>query len=229
MVRRMGKALLTAIRQEPSEEKETASRAALLSLQRCRLFQFFCLHPLASIADAARATDMADGTVRWHGSRLVESGWLELRESTYYPSGLVDSADLPVFGVLGPSGARRALSCVFDTPGQSVSELARTSRQSRQAASGLVDDLRTVGLVSVVEDGAFTRLYPTRLLADRREAHAPRAAAFCQEVLRRLTADGLAPEVLRRTRSEFHVRFGPPGRRLALDLPVDPFSSALIP
>lgn len=229
MVRRMGKALLTAMREGPPERREVASEAALLAPQRGRLLQFYCLHPLASIAEAARATEMADGTVRWHASRLVDSGWLEIHGPTYYVKGLVDPADVPVFEVLGGPSACRLLASVFERPGQSVSDLARSARVSRQAASGLVDDLRAAGVLSVVEDGAFVRLYPTRLLAERRDANAARAAAFCQDVLRRLAADGLAPEVLRRTRSEFHVRFGPPGRRVALDLPIDPFSSALIP
>ena len=228
MAQRLGTALLVAMRRRETPSSVGAKESALLSPPRVRLFQFFCLHPLAVPTEAARATGMAAGTLRWHGAKLVEDRWLRLKGATYFPSGLVDPQDLPLFGVVSTCAARRTLAAVFAFGGQSVSDLSRTVGASRQATTRFLDDFRFAGLVSVVEDGAFARAYPTPLLAGRREANGRRAGAFCDEVLRRLVNTGLAPEVLRRTASEFLLRAGPPGRRIALDLPIDPFSSALI-
>ena len=228
MAERMGPALLAAIRRGETPAGVGVRESALLSPPRVRLFQFFCLHPMAAPTETARATGMAAGTLRWHGSKLVEDRWLRFHRNSFFPHGLVDPEDLPLFEVLSTGAARRTLAAVFAFAGQSVSDLSRTMGVSRQAAARFLDDLRSAGLVSVVEDGAFTRAYPTPLLAGRREAHGRRASAFCDEVLRRLVNTGLAPEVLRRTSSGLLVRAGPPGRRIALDLPIDPFSSALI-
>ena len=228
MAQRMGTALLTVIREGESGLDAVAGEAGLRSQRRARLFRFFCLHPVAVVAEAARATDMAVGTLRWHGAKLVETGWLELCGSTYYPRGLVDAADLPILEALGAVAARRTLASVFEIPGQSVSELGHAVGLTRQATARFVDDFRSVGLVSAVEDGAFVRVYATRLLAGRREDSGDRVRAFCNDVLRRLNTEGLAPEVLRRTSSEFLLRYGLPGRRVVLNLPIDPFSSALL-
>ncbi len=228
MAPRLGKALLTAIRRDEPEPERKISVGALLSPSRARLLQYYCRHPLSVAAEVVRATVLAAGTIRWHGSRLVETRWLERYGPTYYPCSLIDVADLPLLRTVSSRAARRTLASAFESPGQSVSELGRAVGLSRQATARFVEEFRSVDLLSVVEDGTFARVYPTRLLAQRREATADRAGAYCKEVLRRLSTEGLTPEVLRKTRSEFLVRYGPPGRRVVLNLPVDPFSSALI-
>jgi len=228
MAHRMGKALLTALHAEASEPEVREAEPVLLHPRRARLFRFYCLHPGSVTGDAADATGMAPGTVRWHGSRLVDADWLSPHASSYYPRGLVDPDDLPVFDALNTTGRRRFLGLVFGAPGQSLSDLGRGAGVTRHAAARLVDDLASVGLASVIEDGAFARVYPSPTLERRREANRERARAFCDAVVRRLATAGLDPEVLRRTASNLLLRAGPPGRRVALDVPIDPFAAALL-
>jgi len=224
----MGRALLAAIRTPETQVAPSTAGPGLQHPRRAQLFRFFCLHPVGVVADAARATKVSASAFRWHGAKLVDTAWLTAHGTSYYPRVLVDATDLPLFEAVATGAARRTFAEVFEVPGQSVSALARAVGLSRQATARFVADFVSVGLVSTVSDGPFVRVYGTSLLAERREANRARVRAFCAETLRRLRAGRLAPEVLRQTSSELWIRYGFPRGRAVLNVPLDPFTGALL-
>ena len=226
MTKRMGRALLAAVKKE-GKAVSGARESVLGNPQRRRVFQYLCLHPAGSIAEVARALGLSPATVRFHALRLAAAEYLAATDESFVPAGLVPSDDVPMFRALATAPARRALAAAYGTAGLSVGELADAVDMSRQALSSLLDSLVALGLVSRVADGRFTRVYATRALEERRERHTPRARQFCESVLRRLATEGEAPEVLRQTPGEFQCRFGR-GTRALLELRVEPYSALLL-
>jgi len=68
---------------------------------------------------------------------------------------------------------------------------------------------------------------PTDVLARKREANRVRADAFGEALVRRLAAEGLSPELLRRDETTLLVRFGMGTQRVLLDLSLDPYGTVL--
>src|SRR3989304_1282690 len=87
----------------------------------------------------------------------------------------------------GPSlsNARRRL-------GSRPPELRARGGRARQSASRLAAELADAGLVSIVEDGRFRRVYPTDVLARKRDANRARVDAFVGHLLRGLPSHGRA-------------------------------------
>src|SRR5437667_5147954 len=97
---------------------------------------------------------------------------------------------------------------------------------TRQSVSKVASELAEFGLVRLVDDGRFRRLYATDLLARKREANRDRAVAFEEALLRRLTGEGLAPELVRREETRLLLRFGTGAKRVLLEIPLDPYATA---
>src|SRR5881397_3284521 len=106
MARRMGKALLAAIKTEAGPPAAT-KESVLGNPQRRRVLQYFCLHPCGSLGEVAKALGLSPATVRFHGLRLVAAGYLAASRASFFPAGLVDGTDVPVFEALATAGPRR--------------------------------------------------------------------------------------------------------------------------
>ncbi len=227
MPKRMGRALLAALRKEPAPV--AGPREPVLgNAQRRRVFQHFCLHPCGAVGEAARALGLAPATVRFHLRRLAQAEYVAPAGPSYAPPGLIEPGDLPLFEALASGPARRVLTAVYADVGLPVGELARVSGMSRTAVASLLDAFEPLRLVSRVADGRFVRVYPTRALEEKRDRQRPRARNFCERLLRRLEAEGETPEVLRRTATELQVRFGRGPAKATLEVALDPYSLLLL-
>ncbi|TLZ59641.1 MAG: winged helix-turn-helix transcriptional regulator [Methanobacteriota archaeon] len=227
MAKRMGRALLAALRKEPAAPP--VSREGVLgNPQRRRVLQYLCLHPCGSIAEAAKALRVSPATVRFHALRLAAAEYVVAVGPSFLPTGLVDGEDVPMFEALATAGVRRLLAAAFANTGLTVTELAEAVGMSRQGTAALLDSFESLGLVSRVADGRFARVYPTRALEERRDRAKPRRKQFCDSLLRRLESEGEAPEVLRKTDAVVHVRFGRGTSKATLELSVEPFSALLL-
>jgi DNA-binding transcriptional ArsR family regulator len=166
--------------------------------------------------------------VRFHLRKLAQAEYVAPAGPSYVPLGLIEPDDVALFGTLASEPARRLLAAVYASAGLPVGELARVSGMSRTAVASLLDAFERFRLVSRVADGRFVRVYPTRALEEKRDRHRPRARHFCEGVLRRLEAEGEAPEVLRRTPTELQVRFGRGPAKATLQLALDPYPPLLL-
>ncbi len=227
MAKRMGRALLAALRKEPPA-LPVSKEGVLGNPQRRRVLQYLCLHPCGSIAEVAKALGLSPATVRFHALRLAASEYVIAGGPSFLPAGLVEGEDIPLFEALATAGARRVLAAVFGTTGLTVTELAEAVGMSRQGTAALLDTFESLGLVSRVADGRFVRVYPTRALEERRDRTKPRRKHFCDALLRRLEQEGEGPEVLRRTDTEVHLRFGRGLAKATLELSIEPFSALLL-
>lgn len=227
MAKRMGRALQAALRKEPGAAP-VSKEGMLGNPQRRRVLQYLCLHPCGSIAEVAKALQISPATVRFHALRLAAAEYVIAIGPSFLPAGLIEGDDVPLFEALSTASSRRLLAAAFGTTGLTLTELSESVRMSRQGTAALLDSFESLGLVSRVADGRFTRVYPTRALEERRERSKPRRKNFCDALVRRLEREGEAPEVLRQTDTEVHLRFGRGPKKATLELRIEPFSALLL-
>ena len=70
MAKRMGRALLAAMRNEPVATP-VSKEGILGNPQRRRVLQYLCLHPCGSIGEVAKALQLSPATIRFHALRLA--------------------------------------------------------------------------------------------------------------------------------------------------------------
>jgi len=226
MVQGIGRALAKAVQQEGMGEDLASEGPSLANARRRLLFRYLCLRPCARVGDIVRDLSMSQATVRWHVWDLLENGYVQVTGTRAFPSGLIDPEDTGLFTSLASAGRAAVLVATHASPGTSYKEVAREVGLTRQSVSKIVQELSEYGLLSLVEDGRYRRLYPTDRLAAKREANRPRAESFGDAILRRLAADGLSPELLRRDGTALLVRFGVGSLRIVLDVPLDPYATS---
>src|SRR5207244_12193137 len=136
---------------------------------------------------------MSPSTVRWHTWDLTQNRCLQSEGVSLFPTGLIDPADVSMFAALASAGRATVLAAVFDVPGISFQDIASRVGLTRQSVSKVASELAEFGLVRVVDDGRFRRVYSTYLLSRKRQANTGRTNVFDEAALRRLRDEGLAP------------------------------------
>lgn len=228
MARRVGRALEKALASEQGEARPEVRESLLMHPQRRELFRLLCARPCATVGELAREAGLSSNAVRWHLERLAAANLIVRGPpATYYAVGFIDPKDGPLFRVLAEAGARHAFRAILEAPGTTQHELCAALGVSRQSVFKSTSVLERHGLATSIRDGRFRRYYPTELLAVRREAHRVRAKAFSDALVKRLEANGLTPKVLRSTDRELLVRIARGKSAEVLDLPLDPFTTAL--
>lgn len=226
MGRGLGRALQTVLAQEGAGEDLEIEGPSLANARRRQVFRYLCIRPCARVGEIGRILGISHATVRWHERDLLENGYIDMDGIRAFPRGLVDPSDAGLFAVLAAPGRSAVLLACYAQPGVSLLELAAVVGLSRQSSSKVASELSDLGLLTLVEDGRFRRHYPTDLLSRKQAGNAPRARAFADALLRRLTEEGLAPELLRSDETTLLVRFGSAAKRVVLDLPLDPYLTA---
>src|SRR5207245_8726637 len=132
--------------------------------------------------------------------------YLQSEGVSVFPSGLIDPRDVPLFAALAAAGRAAILAGVSDVPGLSFQEIASRVGLTRQSVSKVASELVEFGLVRILDDGRFRRVYPTGLLSREREANRARAQAFARARLRRLCDAGVVSGVARRVAVDRRAR-----------------------
>jgi DNA-binding transcriptional ArsR family regulator len=224
--RRVAQAFLAAMTQEGPGEDLEVEGPSLANARRRLVYRYLCLRPCARVGEIGRALGMSQATVRWHERNLLENRYLEMDGPRMFPQGLVDPADAPLFALLAAPGRDAVLAAVVAEPGLALQDLADRVGLTRQGASKAAAELSEFSLLTIAEDGRFRRLYATDLLGRKRDGNAGRVESFVDRLVRRLAEDGLSPEVLRRDETVVLLRLGAGPRRVAMDIPVDPYRTA---
>src|SRR3990170_1061735 len=221
--KRLGRAMEAAMAQGGPDEDIDLEGPSLANARRRQVFRYLCFRPCARVGEIGRALALSHATVRWHERNLLENGYLEIDGLLVFPEGLIDPSDADLFHLLTTPGRDAVLDAVTEDPGIALLELAARVGMTRQSASKISGELADAGLLTIVEDGRFRRLYSSEALGAKREANLRRVVAFVDRLLRRLGDEGLAPELLRRDETSALLRFGAGPRRVVLDLPLDPY------
>ena len=225
MPRGLGLALQKAVAREGLDEDLEGQGRSLANARRRQVFRYLCLRPCARVGDLARDLAMSQATARWHIWILIEHGYLQAEGTRVFPRGLINPDDASLFAMLASTGRASTFATTFESPGTSLKELSERVHLTRQSASKIASELVQFGLVTLSEDGRYRRLYPTELLAKRREANRSRAAAFADSLIQRLAEEGLSPELLRRGDGILLIRFGAGPLRVVLEVPLDPYAT----
>ncbi|TLZ70597.1 MAG: MarR family transcriptional regulator [Methanobacteriota archaeon] len=225
MARGIGRALQRAVSLEGFDVDLAAEGRTLANARRRQVFRYLCLRPCARIGDMGRQLRMSQATVRWHVWNLLEHRYVDADRTRMFPAGLIDPEDAALFATLAAPGRAAVLAATFEAPGISFQDLAARVGLTRQSISKIASELTEFGLVKLLEDGRHRRVRPTDVLAQKREANRVRADAFGEALVRRLAAEGLSPELLRRDETTLLVRFGMGTQRVLLDLSLDPYGT----
>jgi len=209
VARGLGRALQRAVSREGADVDLEGEGRSLANARRRQVFRYLCLRPCARIGDMSRDLKMSPATVRWHTWDLIENRYLQSEGVSVFPSGLIDPGDVSLFAALAAAGRGAVLAAVSDVPGLSFQEIASRVGLTRQSVSKVASELAEFGL-----------------LARKREANRARAEAFGEALLRRLSHEGLAPELVRREETTLLVRFGSGNKRVLLEVPVDPYETS---
>ena len=227
MPRGIGRAMEKALAEKDGKSPAGARESLLMHPQRRELFRLLCLRPCATVGELAREAKLSANAVRWHIERLAGAALVVRDGSAYYPKGFIEPADRTVFRTLAEPNARETLRAILEVPGSTQKELCEALGVSRQSVFKVASLLERQKLVSSIEDGRFRRYYPTGLLFTRREENRSRARTFVDALLKRLESGGLTPHVLRWSDRQLLVRIARGKSAEVLDLPLDPFTTAL--
>src|SRR5467141_3330261 len=135
MARGIGRALQKAVAREGLDVDLDAEGRSLSNARRRQVFRYLCLRPCARIGDISRDLKISPATVRWHTWDLIENRYLQSEGVSVFPSGLIDSRDVPLFATLAAAGRAATLAAVSDVPGLSFQEIASRVGLTRQSVS----------------------------------------------------------------------------------------------
>jgi predicted transcriptional regulator len=228
----VGRALERMVKQEgPEKEEERRDVSLLMNPVRRRLFEYLCLHPCSHLSEVSDALKVSSNTARWHLRKLMGGDLVTMKKvgarTLYYPSDFISHDSLDVLEFLSESKMRRLYLHLVDNPGLTQSDLARSLKLSNQAAIRAMKKLEQLNLVSKIQDGVFSRYFPTELLSEKKEEDSPRMRTFQDNILKRLRSEGLKPKTIRREGSMIIVEFRLGSRKGILNISTDPFTTAL--
>src|SRR5438445_13146587 len=112
MAKRMGRALLAALRKEPGAVG-VSKEGVLGNPQRRRVLQYLCLHPCGAIGEVAKALRLSPATVRFHALRLAAAEYVIPVRPSFLPTGLVERDPDPLFEALATPVTPRRLRPAF--------------------------------------------------------------------------------------------------------------------
>jgi len=229
---KVGKALEKVITTKPSEPKTTKPMAQLMSPIRREIFQHLCTHPCSNVSKISRAVNRSIHTVEWHLKKLIEDKYIsarkDLRNTVYYPLGLLGPGDLAVLEALNIQRIRDVFIQILSNPGVTQEEISVVLEISHQSVSRITEKLKGLKLITSVDDGRFRRYYPSNLLELKREGNHKRVKGFKKAVVDKLESEGLNPTVIRSTDIELMVRLIRGKEKAFLKLSCDPFSTVLL-
>lgn len=225
----LGRALQAVLVRESPQEDLPIEGPSLANANRRQVFRYLCRRPCAHPSEISKALSVSQATIRWHEGNLLERGYVEADSGHVVPRGLVPSGDVDLFTLLATPGRDDVLRACHREPGLSLQRLAGRVQLTRQSTSKIASELSEAGLVAVIEDGRSRRVFPTDVLERKRQDNRPRAWSFAEQLLGRLRADGLSPELLRRDEAVVLLRLGASARWVVFDLPVDPYMTAWQP
>jgi DNA-binding MarR family transcriptional regulator len=228
----VGRALEKAIsRKEPKDEEGKRGISLLMNPVRRRLFEYLCLRPCSHLSEISAALGISPNTAKWHLDKLRTGRVVAMKTSgrriLYYPIGLIPSNSLEVFGLLNEKKMRSLYVHLVDHPGSTQSNLAKSLKMSNQTVTRSTQKLERLGLMSKIQDGVYTRYFPSDFMLVKKEENFTRAKSFQKNVLKRLTSEGLKPKVVRRTDDILiaEIRLGP--KKGILNISTDPFTTVL--
>jgi len=172
-----GGGLAQAFKQDISRESELVKEGwradsgttVFMNTTRQDMFVRLTERPGMGLREMAREMAVSAPTASWHLNRLFDAGMVQMKQygnsTRYYPNWMIDPADMDLVAVLASELPRKVLLIVMDTPGVNQKEIAKRLGKPHQSMIRVCDRLRDVGAMTILEDGRYTRYFPTEVLA----------------------------------------------------------------
>ena len=198
---------------------------------RLKIIQYLCHSPCRQLGVIAREFDLAEHTIHWHLTKLIDSGFLtstrDRKHILYYVTGLIHSRDVPLLFALSNERARSIYRYLLENPGDDQNTLRKELKMTHQTVSWFTRRLRELELLTMVQDGKHHRFFPTGMLERLRTNSRDRVKQFRDSLISNIEKTGLKATVIRSTDQNLVLRFEVEGHRVVLRFDTDPFLTCI--
>jgi predicted transcriptional regulator len=182
----------------------------LMNEKRRSIFQHLLENPLTHLRELARETKIPVGTASWHLKILAEANIVAnfegRRRCYYYPSGWIESKDLPCLSTLQSGVPKGLYALIVNNPGLSQSEIAKRMGKYQQFVQPHIVSLEKCGFIRSKQEGRKKIYTHTDRLADLERKYERRNSKYLENVMHMLEEDGLNPKSQRRTKDVVKVK-----------------------
>ena len=232
MTEGIGKALASAIKDEPQPSSESRSGQTFQNQHRRSIFSLLTLNPCIGIAELAEKCALAPNSVEWHVGALMKAGYIVKhgtgRRRVFFPEGLITHERAGLFQAINHPRNSALLAIVMKKSGLSQTEIAAELGKSRQWVAKALNELEAAGVVSVVSEGNNLRHYPTRLLPDMGDNFYMHSKDFSEYMLKQLAREGGRPPVIvKKSLSRAVIEAGHATNRFSLEIGINPYMTCL--
>jgi DNA-binding transcriptional ArsR family regulator len=217
MPEKIGDALKRAIAQERAvgdvERDRKGEESLLLNPTRLEIFQFLCKNPCSKLRTVANSLELAVPTADWHLRKLSAKGLVSVKKvgknKVFYPSEMIDSADIEVLALLSGDKARLICTTISDNPGISQGELGKKLGMYQQELGWYTSKLTEKSVLKRVIDGRYRRYYLSKELGNILRSNRKRLNHFKKNLIKALKSDGMDPEIIRSRGDTLIIQIGP--------------------
>jgi DNA-binding transcriptional ArsR family regulator len=169
-------------------------------------------NPCSKLKSMASFLELADTTVDYHLRKLTQGGLVTVKKvsknKVYYPSDMIDSADIEVLALLAQDKVRLICSVISQNPGISQSELGKKLGMYQQEIGWYTSKLTEKGILKRVIDGKFRRYYLSTELGEVLRSNRKRMNLFKKNLIKSLKRDGMSPEIIRSRGNTLVIQIG---------------------
>lgn len=216
MPEKIGHALKRAITQERAVDdvgkSKKGEKSLLLNPTRLEIFQYLCKNPCSKLKSIASSLDVADATVDYHLRKLSKGELVTIKKvsknKVYYPTDMIDSADVEVLALLSQDKVRLICSVISRNPGINQSQLGKKLGMYQQEIGWYTSKLTEKEVLKRVIDGKFRRYYLSQELEKVLRSNRKRINLFKKNLITALKRDGMKPEIIRSRGNVMVIQIG---------------------
>ncbi len=187
--------------------------------------------PGVGLREMARMMGVSAPTASWHLGKLSNAGILVVKKvgnsTRYFPNWMIEHDDMDFVALLATELPCNVLKIILETPGINQKEIAKKVSKPHQSIIRVCDKLAAAGVISIIEDGRYTRYFPTELLSTKDEEYTDRIKLFRENVVLALKADGVKPKIIKNMKNKFVVDVTAGSDRRRLQISCAPFRTLL--
>ena len=175
------------------------SEKLFLSSRGQKIFMCLCRNPCARTGEISASLGYSKSAVVQHLSGLIRAGFVKKNvagnKNIFSPIGMVADDDIKIIAGLADKKSREFFLAAIWKPGISFLELASGRGLPPTTAKRKVQMLAGLGLLVMIRDGRFARIYPSESLEELQKKYRQRRHIFINALVSRLGDAGLKPEI----------------------------------
>jgi DNA-binding transcriptional ArsR family regulator len=143
---------------------------------------------------------------------MVNAGLVSMKKvgknKVYYPTDMIDPADIEILALLTGDKARLICSKISENPGITQGELGKKLGMYQQEIGWYTGKLTEKGVLKRVVDGRFRRYYLSDEIEVILKSNRKRLNLFKKNLIKALKRDGMNPEIIRSRGDTLVIQIG---------------------